>query len=83
MSGGVGGFIAGEVDDCGGDLFRQADPAQRDVPEEEGTEIIAQVLGNRLGGRHAGQDCVAADVMFGLMHRNQLGEVVDRYLLVP
>ena len=52
-------------------------PVKGNVLEKQGAEIIAQVLGDCLGGRHTGKNGVAADVMPRLMHRNQLGEVVD------
>ena len=44
LSGGIGGFVAGKIDDSLGNLLWQADPAKRNVPHKQRAEIVAQVL---------------------------------------
>ena len=47
------------------------------MAQEQTAELLGQMFLYGICGGHAGEDCVAADPVFGFMHGNQLGEMID------
>ena len=77
LTGGIGRSIAGEIADGFCDFFRQAHTAQGNMLHKQIPEIVRQVLFHSFCGGHSGKDCVAPDVVFRFLHRNQLCQIVD------
>ena len=77
LSGGVGRFIGGKVYRRGGHLLGLTHAPQRNMPDEQLSEVITELFLYRIGSGHAGENSIAADAVFSLLYSNQPGQIVD------
>ena len=63
LPGGIGGLIACEIHDCGGDLPGQSDSAQGDMTQKQIAKFLGQMFLHSVCGSHTGQYCIAPNVM--------------------